>query len=116
MELIHVDTAGPYPESLGGSRYVVMFVDSASHLQQSYGTRDKSTPVAVAVVKRFVVDMEFPRTLRTKNGLEYTNRIFTEYCDGLRIRRELTAPYTPGRTAPWRVPWLKQLRLGCQRD
>ena len=29
LDLVHIDTAGPFPESLGGSRYVVMFVDSA---------------------------------------------------------------------------------------
>ena len=34
MELVHVDTAGPFPVSLGGSWYVVMFVDSASRLQR----------------------------------------------------------------------------------
>ena len=32
--LVHIDTAGPYPTSLGGSRYVVMMVDSASRLQR----------------------------------------------------------------------------------
>ena len=30
LDLVHIDTAGPFPESFGGSRYVVMFMDSAS--------------------------------------------------------------------------------------
>ena len=30
--LVRIDTAGPHPTSLGGSRCVVMFVDSASRL------------------------------------------------------------------------------------
>ena len=30
LGLVHIDTAGPYPTSLGGWRYVVMFVASAS--------------------------------------------------------------------------------------
>ena len=42
LDLVHIDTAGPFPESLGGSWYVVMFVDSASRFQRPYGTRDKS--------------------------------------------------------------------------
>ena len=42
MELIHIDTAGPFPASLGGSRYVVIIVDSASRLRRPYGTRDKN--------------------------------------------------------------------------
>ena len=36
--------AGTYPTSLGGLRYVVMFVDSASRLQRPYGVRKKSAP------------------------------------------------------------------------
>ena len=34
MELVQVDNADPFPASLGGSRYVVMFVDSASRPQR----------------------------------------------------------------------------------
>ena len=34
LDMVHIDTAGPFPESLGGSRYVVMFVDSASRFQR----------------------------------------------------------------------------------
>ena len=30
LGLVHIDTVGPYPTSLGGLRYVVMFVDSTS--------------------------------------------------------------------------------------
>ena len=39
LGLVHIGTAGP---SLGGSRYVVMFVDSASRLQRPYGVHEKS--------------------------------------------------------------------------
>ena len=33
LDMVHIDTAEPFPESLGASRYVVVFVDSASRLQ-----------------------------------------------------------------------------------
>ena len=42
IELVHIDIAGPFLASLGGSRYVLIFVDSVSRLQRPYGTRDKS--------------------------------------------------------------------------
>ena len=100
MELIHVDTAGPFPASLGGSRYVVMFVDSASRLQRPYGTRDKTAAAILAVVKRFIADMGVPRAFRSDNGREYTNHSFVEFCNNLGIRRELTAPYTPQQNGP----------------
>ena len=95
LDLVHIDTAGPFPESLGGSRYVVMFVDSASRFQRPYGTRDKSASAILGVVQRFVADMRVPRAFRTDNGTEYINLAFGEYCNSPQIRRELTAPYTP---------------------
>ena len=100
LDLVHIDTAGPFPESLGGSRYVVMFVDSASRFQRPYGTRDKSASAILGVVQRFVADMGVPRAFRTDNGTEYTNSAFVEYCNGLQIRRELTAPHTPQQNGP----------------
>ena len=95
LDLVHIDTAGPFPESLGGLRYVVMFVDSASRFQRPYRTRDKSASAILGVVQRFVADIGVPRAFRTDNGTVYTNSAFVEYCNGLQIRRELTAPYTP---------------------
>ena len=100
LDLVHIDTAGPFPESLGGSRYVVMFVDSASRFQRPYGTREKSASAILGVVQRFVPDMGVPRAFGTDNDTEYTNSAFVEYCNGLQIRRELTAPYTPQQNGP----------------
>ena len=100
LDMVHIDTAGPFPESLGGSRYIVMFVDSASRFQRPYGTRDKSASVTLGVVQLFVADMGVPQAFRTDNSTEYTNSAFVEYCNSLRIRRELTAPYTPQQNGP----------------
>ena len=94
LGLVHIDTAGPYPTSLGRSRYVVMFVDSASRLQRPYGAREKSAVAIFSVGKRFVADMGIPRAFRTDNGTEYSNSMFVDFCNGLGIRREFTAPYT----------------------
>ena len=100
LDMVHIDTAGPFLESLGGSRYVVMFVNSASRFQRPYGTWDKSASAILGVVQRFVADMGVPRAFRTDNGTEYTNSAFVEYCNSLQNRRELTAPYTPQQNGP----------------
>ena len=70
LGLVHIDTAGPYPTSLGRSRYVVMFVDSTLRLQRPYGVREKSAAAILSVVKRFVANMGVPRAFRTDNGTE----------------------------------------------
>ena len=100
LGLVYIDTAGPYTTSLGGSRYVVMFVDSASRLQRPYGVREKSAAAILSVVKRFVADMGVPRAFRTDNGTEYSNGVFVDFCNGLGIRREFTAPYMPQQNRP----------------
>ena len=100
LDMVHIDTAGPFPESLGGSRYVVMFVDSAYRFQRPYETRDKSASAILGVVQRFVADMGVPRVFRTDNVAEYTPSAFVEYCNSLQIGRELRAPYTPQQNGP----------------
>ena len=100
LGLVHIDTAEPYPTSLGGSRYVVMFVDSASRLQRPYGVRGKSAAAILSVVKRFVADMRVPRAFRIDNVTEYSNSMFVDFCNALGIRREFTTPYTPQQNGP----------------
>ena len=97
---VHIDTAGTYPNYVGGSRYVVMFVDRAPRLRRPYGVREKSAAAIISVVKRFVADMRVPRAFRTDNGTKYSNSMFVDFCNGLRIRREFTAPYMEQQNGP----------------
>ena len=39
METVHIDLAGPYEASMGGSLYLIMFVDSASRWMRPYGMK-----------------------------------------------------------------------------
>ena len=112
LDMVHIDTTRPFPESLGGSRYVVMFVDSAFRFQRPYGTRDKSTSAILDVAQRFVADMGVPRAFRTDNGAEYTNSAFVEYCNSLQICRELTAPYTPQQNGPLESGLSRAIKAG----
>ena len=68
IDMVHIDTTGPFQESLGSSRCVVMFMDSASRVRRPYGAQDKSASAILGVVKYFVVDMGVPRAFRTDNG------------------------------------------------
>ena len=100
LGFVHIETAGYYPTSLGGSRYVLMFVDSALRLQRLYGAREKSAVAIFLVVKRFVADMEVPHAFCADNGSEYSNSMFVDFCNSLGIRREFMAPYTPQQNGP----------------
>ena len=77
-----------------------MFFDSASRLQRPYCVREKSAVAILSVAKRFVADIGVPRAFRTDNGTEYSNSMFVDFCNDLRIRREFTAPFTPQQNGP----------------
>ena len=100
MDIVHIDTAKPFQESLAGSQYVVMFVDNASRYQHPYEARDNCASAVLGAMKRFVAHLGVPRAFRTDDGAEYTNSTFVDYCNGLGIRRELTTPYTPNQNGP----------------
>ena len=56
--------------------------------------------------------MGVPRAFRTNNGAEYTNSIFVDYCNGLGIRRELTAPHTPQLNGPVERGLSRMVKVG----
>ena len=69
METVHIDLAGPSEASMGGSVYLIMFVDSASRWRRPSGMKKKSKTTAYA--KKFIADMShvgLPRCFRTDNG------------------------------------------------
>ena len=92
METVHIDLAGPYEPSIGGSVYLITFVDSASRWMRPYGMASKAE--ATKYVQTFLADMNgmgTPRCFRTDNGGEFTSRIYTDFCDSAGIRHEYTA-------------------------
>ena len=89
METVHIDPAGPYEPSIGGSVYLIMFVDSASRWMRPYGMASKAE--TTKYVQTFLADMNgmgTPQCFRTDNGGEFTGRIYTDFCDSAGIRRE----------------------------
>ena len=41
-----------------------------------------------------------PGAFRTDNGIEHSNSMFVDFCNGLLIRHEFTTPYTPQQNGP----------------
>jgi transposase InsO family protein len=99
LELIHSDICGPInPESNGGKRYFITFIDDYTRKTWIYLLSEKSE--ALVMFQRFKVLVENEsknkiKCLRTDRGGEYTSTAFNEFCDVNGIRRQLTAAYTP---------------------
>ena len=100
METVHIDLAGPYEASMGGSVYLIMFVESASRWMRPYGIKKKSETTAHVI--KFIADMNhmgLPRCFRMDNGGEFTSRSYVNFCDSAGILCENTAPGRPQQNA-----------------
>ncbi|KAJ1704767.1 hypothetical protein LUZ63_004546 [Rhynchospora breviuscula] len=99
LELVHTDLCGPMEtESLGGSRYFLLFIDDFSRMSWVYFLSNKSE--TFHTFKKFKAMAENQtgmhlKMLRSDRGGEYQSNEFREYCESEGIQHQLTMPYTP---------------------
>ena len=96
METVHIDLSGSYEASLGGSVFLIMFVDSAPSWMRSYGVKRKSETTA-CVQKFFAIKngKAGPNCFRTDNGGKFISRDCVDYCDSAGIYHIYMAPWKP---------------------
>jgi transposase InsO family protein len=99
LQLVHVDICGPInPISNSKKRYLLTFIDDFSRKTWVYFLVEKSEAFVVFKYYKAKVEKETracTRALRTDRGGEFTSQDFTNFCGVNRIRRQLTATYTP---------------------
>ena len=103
METVHIDLAGSCEASMGGSHYLIIFIDSTSRWVRLYGMMRKLQ--TTLYVQTFPADMNAlgrPLCYRADNGGEFTSRSYI-VCDSAAILREHTAPHKPQQKAWSRV-------------
>ena len=99
FQFVSVDTLGPFtPESLGGFKYAVKFVDQQTKWKEVVLIKDKTCPVdaLAAFVKETVIPTgERIHTLRGDRGTEFTSPEFRQYCQDVGTKLEFASPNTP---------------------
>lgn len=99
LELVHADRCGPIsPPTPAGNRYFLLIVDDKSRLM--WGSLLKTKDQAFVAFRKLKVAAELEsglklKMLRTDRGGEFTSTEFNSFCEDHRIRRQLTAPYSP---------------------
>ena len=99
LELIHFDVCGPIAYTyLRRYEYYVTFIDDYSRKTWIYFLEAKNE--VFEKFKDFKALIEnlldkIIKTLRSKNGEEYTSKEFEAFCKDAGIKRELTTPYNP---------------------
>ena len=98
LECVHSDVAGPLPESQGGAKYNVIFIDAYSRFKTTYQIKKKSQVFETFVKYKTLVE-NFTKQkiarLHSDNGGEYISNEFKEYCISNGINQTFTPPYRP---------------------
>jgi transposase InsO family protein len=99
LELLHMDLFGLTTyKSLGGNLYCLMIVDDYSRHTWTFFLHDK---IEVATcfqkfAKRAQNEFEVKiKKIRSDNSKEFDNTNIEAYCDGIRIKHEVSSTYTP---------------------
>jgi transposase InsO family protein len=99
LELVHTDLCGPMEvESMGGSKYFMLFIDDYSRMTWVYFLSYKSE--AFGLFKRFKAMAETQtgarlKALRSDRGGEFQSKEFKQFCEKEGVLQQLTTPYTP---------------------
>lgn len=99
LDLVHSDLVGPIEvPSVGGSRYVMTFIDDASRKVFLYFLERKNEAFGAYENFKAMTERQTGRklkVLRTDNGTEYVNKTFRTSMAKDGVRHEKTCPYTP---------------------
>ena len=100
MEYIHSDLWGApsTPDSLGGCKYFISFIDDYSRKVWIYFLKSKDEAFSKFKEWKEAVENQIGKKikcLRTDNGLEFCNKQFDKLCKDSGIKRHKTCHYTP---------------------
>lgn len=98
-EIIHADLCGPMEtNSIGGSKYFLLFKDDYSHYRIVHFIKHKSEvkDLIETLIRKIKTDTGFKvKVLRTDNGLEFVNKETTSVLQKYGISHQTTVAYTP---------------------
>lgn len=99
LSVVHSDVCGPMETtSIGGARYVVVFIDDFSRMTFTYCVKAKSDVFDVFEHFRRLAENQTNRRIkvfRSDNGTEYCNGRFQALFSKCGIIQQTSTPYTP---------------------
>ena len=96
MEVVGIDTVGPFVTSLNNNNYIVTVVDWYTSWVEAYPVPNKEAEtIAKTLLGKFIPRHGCPRILISDRGLEYTAASIDELSTIMKIKRNITAPYHP---------------------
>lgn len=88
MNTLHIDHLGPFVTSVRKNAYLIVVVDAFTKFVFL-------KPVPSTKTQPVIKYLDVPRRIICDRGTAFTSKTFTEFCQGLNIKRVLCATATP---------------------
>ena len=95
MEIVGIDTCGPFPISKDGNKYVCTIVNHSSGWPEAWAIPDKSAATIAKLIDKFIPRHGCPRTIISDQGTEYCNALLDIVNKELGISRIHTSSCRP---------------------
>ena len=96
MEIIGIDTVGPFVTSDNGNNYIVTVIDWYTSWLEAYPVQHKeANTIAKVLLERFIPQHGCPRLINSDRGTEYVNEAIDLLSTKMKIKRNITTPYHP---------------------
>ncbi|XDV11184.1 hypothetical protein PO909_000192 [Leuciscus waleckii] len=90
-----MDLIGKLTPTENGNQYICVIIDYMTKWPQAYPLKTKAAREVADCLLKFVHQFEAPKRVLTDQGKEFVNKLNSNICKVLNIKRSLCAPYHP---------------------
>lgn len=94
MDIISIDSIGPFPESKEGYQYVITIIDDFTRFVELFATKSTTAIEAAQVLVQHFGRYGIPNQIRSDNGSQYVNETINNLMEILEVERDLITPHS----------------------
>jgi hypothetical protein len=94
MDMISLDTIGPFPADQFDNRYIIVMIDCFSKFVEVSAVKDTTAKTAASALVEYTGRYGTPSRILTDNGTQFVNELITEVTDNALIQHMKIVPYS----------------------